>query len=238
MPQARRRCAPFGARCGASGVTVQQPQPPFRRLALPGPCSGNPRWPMSREASNAAHSAGVRRRKSPLCPRPSVLREIRLSDGRLAWPVAAAAGMSEATFRARLKRGLPADVAVSRPVATPAEAAAARRKTRVASPASALMRGLRLADGRSALQVALQGGVPAGTFRARLRRGWSVEAAALQPLSTPAERAKAAARRCSVADLRAESRSAGAASRAASGPQSGPPTGEKALGKGAIPDAV
>lgn len=49
--------------------------------------------------------------------RSSVLAQVRLSDGQLAWPVARAAGISELTFRARLKAGLSPDDAVSRPVA-------------------------------------------------------------------------------------------------------------------------
>lgn len=36
--------------------------------------------------------------------RTSILDQVKLSDGRLAWPVAKARGMGEATFRARLKR--------------------------------------------------------------------------------------------------------------------------------------
>lgn len=59
--------------------------------------------------------------------RPSLLRECRLSDGRLAWPVAAAAGMSEATFRGRLKAGLSPDAAVSKPVAKRGPSRAAER---------------------------------------------------------------------------------------------------------------
>lgn len=49
--------------------------------------------------------------------RTSALAHVRLSDGRLAWPVARAAGMSEPTFRARLRAGLSPDDAVSKPVA-------------------------------------------------------------------------------------------------------------------------
>ena len=59
--------------------------------------------------------------------RPSLLRECRLSDGRLAWPVAAAAGITEVTFRGRLKAGLSPDEAVSKPVATRGPSRAAER---------------------------------------------------------------------------------------------------------------
>lgn len=59
--------------------------------------------------------------------RPSLLSQVRLSDGRLAWPVAKAAGMSEVTFRARLKAGLSPDAAVSKPVAKRGPSRAAER---------------------------------------------------------------------------------------------------------------
>lgn len=49
--------------------------------------------------------------------RSSLLRQVTLTDGQLAWPVAQAAGLSEVTFRSRLKAGLSPDEAVSRPVA-------------------------------------------------------------------------------------------------------------------------
>lgn len=72
---------------------------------------------MSREVSSAAGAVGVGlRRSSPRHPRPSLLREVRLSDGRLAWPLARERGVSEQVFRARLKRGLAPDEAVFRPV--------------------------------------------------------------------------------------------------------------------------
>lgn len=48
--------------------------------------------------------------------RPSLLNDCLLSDGRQAWPVAQAAGISEATFRARLKAGSSPDDAATRPV--------------------------------------------------------------------------------------------------------------------------
>ena len=47
--------------------------------------------------------------------RVSVLQTARLANGELAWPVARARGISEVTFRARLKL-LGADLAVSRPI--------------------------------------------------------------------------------------------------------------------------
>lgn len=51
-----------------------------------------------------------------MAERASILRTVSLPDGRLAWPVAQANGISEATFRARLKRGLAPDEAANEPV--------------------------------------------------------------------------------------------------------------------------
>lgn len=63
--------------------------------------------------------------------RPSLLNECRLSDGRLGWPVAQSSGVSEATFRARLKSGLSPDEAATRPVPVrDLERIAARRQER------------------------------------------------------------------------------------------------------------
>lgn len=118
-------------------------------------------------------------------PRPSLVREVRLSDGRLAWPVAAAAGMSEATFRERLRRGLSPDRAALDPVRSAAEAGrlaagVPRRRS------SALMR-LCLPDGRPALAVAAAAGVSAHLLRLRLARGWPLDRAASEPVRSPAE---------------------------------------------------
>lgn len=65
-------------------------------------------------------------------PRSSLLDDCQLLDGRLAWPVAQAAGLSEATFRARLKAGLSPDAAVSTPVAKRGLSRAAERAQRAA----------------------------------------------------------------------------------------------------------
>lgn len=153
-------------------------------------------------AERAAYERRPRVRQSPKVLRSSVLREARLASGRLAWPVAAAAGMSEQTFRARLRRGLSPDEAAALPVASRSQAAAARWKRGQPSGSRSRLHALRLDDGRSALQVAIQGGVPVATFRARLRRGWPLQSAALQPLATPSECAEAAGRRSTVASLR------------------------------------
>jgi hypothetical protein len=64
-----------------------------------------------------------------MAKRESLLDRVYLSDGRLAWPVAAALGMSEVVFRARLKIGQSPDAATFRPVAKrDAEAVEARRE--------------------------------------------------------------------------------------------------------------
>jgi hypothetical protein len=55
----------------------------------------------------------IKRRRAS--PRPSILDTVTLSDGRLAWPLAQAAGMSEAVFRGRLKKGLSPDQALAMP---------------------------------------------------------------------------------------------------------------------------
>ena len=70
--------------------------------------------------------------------RPSLLSQVRLSDGRLAWPVATAAGMTEPTFRARLNRGLSPDAAVSKPVAKRVPSRAAERARRRAQRAAGM----------------------------------------------------------------------------------------------------
>lgn len=59
----------------------------------------------------ATHPAPTRQRRSPP-QRPSLKLSTFLNDGRLAWPVAASNGVSEALFYARLKQGMgPDDVA-------------------------------------------------------------------------------------------------------------------------------
>lgn len=63
--------------------------------------------------------------------RPSLLNQCLLSDGRLAWPVAQAAGLSEATFRARLNAGLSPDAAIAKPVPVRDPSRAADRARRV-----------------------------------------------------------------------------------------------------------
>lgn len=126
--------------------------------------------------------------------RPSLLDRVTLSDGRLAWPVAKAAGLHEATFRARLASGVSPDDAIA-PVSCPSvpgglTAAARASGLSVQTVRKRLARGLpadraieplsrpRLSDGRLASQVAKAAGVSSSTFWHRVRRGgWSVEQA-------------------------------------------------------------
>lgn len=139
-------------------------------------------------------SAHERRKRS----RPSLLDQVFLSDGRLAWPVAQAAGVHEATFRARLKVGVSPDDAVL-PAAPHARVSDGRLAVRVAAEAGIskltlhkrLKRGLspddavqpvarvRLSDGRQAWPVAKAAGVSNAAFHHRLKAGWSPDDAVL-----------------------------------------------------------
>jgi len=49
-------------------------------------------------------------------PRPSILDNLRLSDGQLAWPIAKRNGINEVAFRMRLKLGWSVDDAATLPV--------------------------------------------------------------------------------------------------------------------------
>jgi hypothetical protein len=147
------------------------------------------------ETGRGAAPAPVRRRRS--ASRPSILDDVRLTDGRLAWPVAKAAGVSEVTFRCRLKAGDKPDEAI-RPVLRQrtddglSVAAAARRAgLHVMTVHKRLSRGVpisdafrsverpRLADGRLAWPVAKAAGVSSQAFHHRLKTGWSADDAVL-----------------------------------------------------------
>jgi hypothetical protein len=123
--------------------------------------------------------------------RPSILDHVKLSDGRLAWSVAKAAGLSEATFRARLKAGVSPDDAL-RPVQRVVMSRGARVDTskwrRRGRPRKSGVEP-RLADGRLAQPLAKAAGVSAGAFYYRLKAGWSPDDA-IKPV-----RPKASARR-------------------------------------------
>jgi len=85
----------------ANGVTLEIF---YHRLSL--------RWSGEKAAS---HPAPARQRRSPL-QRPSLKLSTFLDDGRLAWPVAASEGVSEAVFYARLKQGMTPDEVAFTPV--------------------------------------------------------------------------------------------------------------------------
>lgn len=113
--------------------------------------------------------------------RPSLLDQVKLADGRLAWPVASALGMSEATFRSRLKLGLSPDRATFEPVRTRQEVG--RKAGRAPRQRYGRLSGLALLtlpDGRSALEAAAEVGVSAQMLRLRLSRGWPLHRAVSQ----------------------------------------------------------
>lgn len=70
------------------------------------------RWSVLRVVT---HPAPHRQRRSP-SKRPSLKLSTFLNDGRLAWPVAASRGVSEALFYARLKQGMTPDETAFTPV--------------------------------------------------------------------------------------------------------------------------
>lgn len=110
--------------------------------------------------------------------RPSILDHVRLADGRLAWPVAKAAGIHEATFRARLKAGVSPDEAL-RPVRPVVMSRGARVVPTTPPRGRPYKSGLepRLADGRLAQPLAKAAGVSAAAFHHRLKAGWSPDEA-------------------------------------------------------------
>lgn len=85
----------------ANGVTLELF---YHRLSL--------RWSGERVASRPAP---IRERRSPP-QRPSLKLSTFLADGRLAWPVTASRGVSEAVFYARLKQGMAPDEVAFTPV--------------------------------------------------------------------------------------------------------------------------
>lgn len=86
----------------------------------------------------------------------------RMSDGTLVSDAARDAGITMTTFRSRRARGMSQDEAASTPNARKA---------------------YRLPDGRSAPSVAVENGIPSGTFLARVSKyGWDIERACTQPV--------------------------------------------------------
>lgn len=124
------------------------------------------------------HPKGNGRGRGPAVARPSILDHVRLSDGRLAWPVASALGISETTFRKRLRCGLSPDEATFRPLGP------ARRGPRFRRPWLRPMpfHGRFLADGSPLWPAVVRAGLNPCTVRNRLERGWSPdEAVTLKP---------------------------------------------------------
>lgn len=119
------------------------------------------------------------RRGRPACP---MLGAAVLSDGRPAWPVAQAAGLSRDAFRYRLKAGWSPDDAV-RPAGSvnpPGRRPAGRPSgvpRPVGRPRGTFPECIRLSDGRPALPVALAAGVSRKRLRDRLICGYSADEA-------------------------------------------------------------
>lgn len=113
LPVDPRDCLSVPVEGSAQGVPDTGEVPCLRRRSR--------RAPMRGEGLPAARPVArpVKRRASPRRERPSLLREVVLNDGRLAWPVAAALGLSEVTFRARLRRGMTPDEATFAPLVRP-----------------------------------------------------------------------------------------------------------------------
>lgn len=132
----------------------------------------------------------ARPRRRKVISRPSILDYVKLSDGRLAWPVAKAAGIHEATFRARLKAGVLPDDAL-RPVKPVVMSRGAQVVPSTRPRGRPRKSGVepRLADGRLAQPLAKAAGVSAAAFHYRLKAGWSPDDA-IKPV-----RRKASARR-------------------------------------------
>lgn len=115
-------------------------------------------------------------------PPCAVLAGVVLSDGRPAWPVAQAAGLSRDAFRYRIKAGWAPDDAV-RPVGSvnppgrrPAVRPAGERRP-VGRPRGTFPECILLSDGRPALPVALAAGVSRKRLRDRLICGYSPDEA-------------------------------------------------------------
>jgi len=115
-------------------------------------------------------------------PPCAVLDGVVLSDGRPAWPVAQAAGLSRDAFRYRIKAGWPPDAAVlpagsvNPPGRRPAVRPAGERRP-VGRPRGTFPECILLSDGRPALPVALAAGVSRKRLRDRLICGYSPDEA-------------------------------------------------------------
>lgn len=126
-------------------------------------------WPLDR----ATFEPMPRRRAAPKSPRPSLLDTVRLSSGDLAWPVAQAAGVLEATFRTRLARGLSPDQAAAQPVGLSVPKMGRRAKAQGAATGAQSPEGRAQPPEGEAVPEALRGSAPgyAGQV-ASLDAGW------------------------------------------------------------------
>ena len=133
---------------------------------------------MARRSGEGLAAGAARVRRGLAVPRPSLLDRVRLSDGRLAWPIAVSLGICEATFRDRLRRGLSPDEATFRPLGK------AKRGPRVRRPwlRPLPFEGVFLSDGSPLWPAVVRAGLNACTVRNRLERGLSPdEAVTLKP---------------------------------------------------------
>lgn len=159
---------------------------------------GRPAWPVAKangvsrhtfrarlvrgwspDAATAPVDKAARRPGRPPCP---LLLAAVLSDGRPAWPVAQAAGLSRDAFRYRLKAGWPPDDAVRpagsvNPSGPRPRASAAVAVRPVGRPRGTFPECIALADGRQALPVALANGVSRKRLRDRLICGYMADEA-------------------------------------------------------------
>lgn len=128
---------------------------------------------MARRSVEGVSSGPARVRRGLAVPRPSLLDRVRLSDGRLAWPVAVSLGVCEATFRKRLRCGLSPDEATFRPLGKATRGPRVRRPWLRPLPFD----GLFLADGSPLWLAVVRSGLNPGTVRYRLEGGWSPDEA-------------------------------------------------------------
>lgn len=146
------------------------------------PCllDGRPAWPLARAAGVPIRTFRQRLRHGwspdkavlPVADgmkrrgRPRTVSLLKLADGRDAWPLARAAGLSQQTFFSRVKAGWPAERAIL-PVGSVALGLSPSGR-RPGRPPAAWLDALTLPDGRSALAVALASGVSRSQLRSRV----------------------------------------------------------------------
>lgn len=141
---------------------------------------------MARRSVEGLAAGALRVCRGRAVARPSLLDRVRLSDGRLAWPVAVSLGISETTFRKRLRCGLSPDEATFRPLGPATRGPRVRRPWLRPLPFD----GLFLSDGSPLWPAVVRAGLNACTVRNRLERGLSPdEAVTVKPRRGGAVRA-------------------------------------------------